>query len=456
MFKKITIFILTLTWVFLFPTTSLAANCKCGTPDVNGFKYTCYDSSSDTDCQTHSGLCTYNASSPFIDSSCTVSATAPGTCKCNTANLTGQGMQTAVCYSALTDAECQTHAGAANGSLGSIGTPCTFDATTPFKDPNCGTSDSGFSYSSVQDNVQLKAPNLEITIPGLSFTKLASTIDEQGNISIPYLGDYIASVYHFAIIAASLVAVVMIILNGFRIAVSAGGENKAIGIKNVGRALIGLFLLWSSYALLYTINPNLTNFKSVKVKYVPPHTIEEEEEFSPSAGGTATTADLKTPSINNIVVAPGVQVSSNLLDPLQAAASALMSQGYSLYVSSGYRSLDSQIALITQNCQNPPGSATCNPKPGRPLTCILKGYNPDGSNPGSGCPHTTGKAVDVWGMKDGAQCVSQRNCQKNASDVCHTNPCQAAVIAAMRAAGFCNLDSEAWHFEQPQMSSACH
>lgn len=116
--------------------------------------------------------------------------------------------------------------------------------------------------------VTIKKPILEISIPGVSFSDNKNLLDNQGYINIPYLGEYLAAVYKFAVGAASIIAVIVIILNGFRITISAGGEEKNTGIQNIGKALTGLFILWSSYALFYAINPDLVQFKALRVKYI--------------------------------------------------------------------------------------------------------------------------------------------------------------------------------------------
>ena len=36
-----------------------------------------------------------------------------------------------------------------------------------------------------------------------------------------------------------------------------------------------MVIAWGSYAILYNINPDLTSFKSLKVKYIDPQTVPE-------------------------------------------------------------------------------------------------------------------------------------------------------------------------------------
>jgi len=118
---------------------------------------------------------------------------------------------------------------------------------------------------------------LEIRIPGVSFSPDPLTVDNKGFLTVPYLVDYIKAIYKFLAIAASIVAAIVIIMGGFQITMSAGGEAKGEGIKRVGQAITGLFIMWSSYAILYTVNPRLTQLTPIRVKYITP--VVDDLEF---------------------------------------------------------------------------------------------------------------------------------------------------------------------------------
>ncbi len=75
---------------------------------------------------------------------------------------------------------------------------------------------------------------LGFRIPGLNFTKLSGQIDEDGYLYIPWLGEYIKAIYNYALGIISIVAVLMIILQGARIITSGGGEGKQEGFKKIG------------------------------------------------------------------------------------------------------------------------------------------------------------------------------------------------------------------------------
>lgn len=168
----------------------------------------------------------------------------------------------------------------------------------------------------------------------------------------------------------------------------------------------------------------------------------------------------RSPAAANIVVSAGkvllleVEVATALEDVARE-----LPPGIGLFVVEGYRTLEQQTALIRQSCENPPGYKTCSPRPGYPPACMLR------LGDRHSCPHTTGRAVDLFAMirsDDGwLQCVTQQQCLTanydlaSSIDACVTDPCVAKVAAAMRARGFCASAGRPWHFELPQLSSEC-
>ncbi len=115
------------------------------------------------------------------------------------------------------------------------------------------------------------APVLQINIPTLQpFTTAGMTqTDSEGNIYIPFIGQYIAGIYKWAVGIAGLVAAVLVIIGGFMYLTSGGNAQRAQqGKERLTQALLGLGLLLGSYLLLYTINPDLVSFKSLKIKVI--------------------------------------------------------------------------------------------------------------------------------------------------------------------------------------------
>lgn len=121
------------------------------------------------------------------------------------------------------------------------------------------------------------APQLSIKIPGLNFSIMQTIQDENGNfLVVPFIAQYIAAIYKFAMIIASIAAVVMIILQGL-IFITSGGEaeKKSTASKRIIQVVIGMLILWGSYAILSYINPDLINFRSLKIKYIDAVELED-------------------------------------------------------------------------------------------------------------------------------------------------------------------------------------
>ncbi len=121
--------------------------------------------------------------------------------------------------------------------------------------------------------LEVKPPQLEINIPQLTFSSVTNTLDEQGYIHVPYIGEYIAAIYKFSMVVISIISIIMIIVAGAKITVL-GGEERVNGFKKIGQIVIGLFIAWGSYGILYTINPALVNFDTIKVLYIKPIALE--------------------------------------------------------------------------------------------------------------------------------------------------------------------------------------
>ena len=134
--------------------------------------------------------------------------------------------------------------------------------------------DSLFGTSLVQP-IQFE-PN--VSIPGSQFQKGGSTeIDckdaegrvveckggsNEAKVSGNLAGQYIAALYRFFIGIAGIIAVIMIAFGGFAWLFSGGSSEKITKAKEIiFGAVTGLLLALVSYLILYTINPQLVNFK---------------------------------------------------------------------------------------------------------------------------------------------------------------------------------------------------
>lgn len=90
---------------------------------------------------------------------------------------------------------------------------------------------------------------LEVPIPGLKTTTL------------PALPDYIIAIYNFALMIIGIICFGALLYGGFRYLTSAGKPAAMADAKDqIFSALLGLIILFSSYLILTTINPELVIF----------------------------------------------------------------------------------------------------------------------------------------------------------------------------------------------------
>lgn len=152
------------------------------------------------------------------------------------------------------------------------------------------------TYDEIQ--IQINEPQPRIKIPGLEFSsreeiERATRRESDGNtyLFIPYIGEYIAAAYKYLILLFGLESVILLIIHGFGIVQMKGDREKLERAKTrIGHAFQGLLIAVGSYVILYTINPELVEFKSLKILYIPTEINDVEGE--PDAF-TATQQGLK-------------------------------------------------------------------------------------------------------------------------------------------------------------------
>ncbi|PIT88377.1 MAG: hypothetical protein COU29_01135 [Candidatus Magasanikbacteria bacterium CG10_big_fil_rev_8_21_14_0_10_36_32] len=107
-----------------------------------------------------------------------------------------------------------------------------------------------------------------------------TSISFGGKSSFANLGDYIKTIYNYALVALGVLAVVMIIVSGVQWITSAG-SSEVIGQskKRIGGAVIGLFIAFMSYNILNSINPALVNLRLPQIWM-----LRAEPELSVAAG----------------------------------------------------------------------------------------------------------------------------------------------------------------------------
>lgn len=303
-------------------------------------------------------------------------------------------------------------------------------------------------FSEIENIVQTPQP--KITIPGLSFSEPKTIKEPTGTfLYIPFIGEYIASIYKYLIIVAGIIAVAMIINAAFGWVMSGGSQEKITHARTrIGQALMGLFIAVASYFILYFINPNLVEFKNLRVHYVEtiPLNLEITSDYDQEGGQSYAPPPAGTSDLVYIPDMPGLEVkcgkqyrycSEQCVNGLKAAVEKMHAQGYTVVLKSCFRPVEQQVKLR-----------------GSPLGCQCKSYEPvDCSN----CPHVSGYAFDAtckeenrtWTqMKESAKaCKGNPACKKPGTMTHSGYNCQNILIKAMRESGMCKLYFEDWHFQ---------
>lgn len=123
----------------------------------------------------------------------------------------------------------------------------------------------------VNEQIQIIGkPTNQIKIPGLSYTEVTEVEENDGvYLYVPFIGEYLSVVYRYLVVLAGVAALIVIIVAGIQWTASGGNSSTIESAKNrIVGALTGLGLAVGSYIILYTINPDLVNFKSLKIKYI--------------------------------------------------------------------------------------------------------------------------------------------------------------------------------------------
>lgn len=108
-----------------------------------------------------------------------------------------------------------------------------------------------------------------------------------GGLTQANLSQYLATAYRMGLGIAAVLAVIFIMIGGFRYLAAAGGGQVEEGKGMIKNAIIGLILAILSYTLLQTVNPNLTALQLPPVKMVKSKAMDTAGKTSSMAKGSA-------------------------------------------------------------------------------------------------------------------------------------------------------------------------
>lgn len=111
-------------------------------------------------------------------------------------------------------------------------------------------------------------PTLNVPIPGVTFTSgddlIAEEINGARRFAIPYIGEYIGGVVNYAMGIIVLLALLAILFAGVRWVLARGDASAIKEAKGmITGAVAGVCIAFGAYTILYVINPELTEFKSI-------------------------------------------------------------------------------------------------------------------------------------------------------------------------------------------------
>lgn len=101
-----------------------------------------------------------------------------------------------------------------------------------------------------------------------------TAIDIGGKNTFKNIGEYIQVIYTYAISAAGIIAVLVIIVSGIQWTASAGNSSVISSAKSrIVNSLVGLLIAVGSYVILNTLNPYLINFRLPQAWMIKPQVI---------------------------------------------------------------------------------------------------------------------------------------------------------------------------------------
>lgn len=315
----------------------------------------------------------------------------------------------------------------------------------------------------------ISQPQTRITIPGLNFTDpedIEVQQDASGRntyITIPYIGEFVRSFYQLAIILIGIASVVMIIIAGAQWIASGGNVERITAAKNrILGAVTGLILAISAYTILYTISPNLVQFRGLRLLYVSEQSVHNPEndnivDFSGIQGVTKPTWNHETFDCDNLDQYTGKEfgvlpkeqtalfncLDQGVLKPFRIhkdlgesvcdIGETLMNLGYRLDVQGSYRSFDRQVELWCGE-----GKDRYPDTNRRRSFYAVPGYS----------KHGIGVAIDVVLADANGNRVypvlnSQTQCNLSPEDVRKVD----ILAKAFYDADWKRLNTEVWHFE---------
>jgi hypothetical protein len=229
------------------------------------------------------------------------------------------------------------------------------------------------------------------------------------------IGKYLNIIFKLAIGICAALAVIMLIINGVKYMGDESVFGKTEAKKNMFGAIVGLLIALGAWALLNTINPDLTgknglNISSANIELenepVPWSTYEKGDNKNACPSGYVDVATGATPTSINVCST----ISKNLSDLIAAAKK----DGYTLSGTGSRKTSTTQALRVKNNCPDPKTpSSQCKPNavaiPGNSnhekglavdFNCNGKSMQPDKINTNNVCYVWLTKNAGTYGFKN--------------------------------------------------------
>ncbi len=285
--------------------------------------------------------------------------------------------------------------------------------------------------------------NLQIKIPGIDelaakYPVVCTSTSGIESCQIPWIAIYIYAIYNYLLAIGGVLVVIALMVGGVIWLVSAGNASRVTQAKSwISGSLTGILILLTSYILLYQINPDLVGMKYTVLETVEPIIAETEmTEAVDYTGAGLYPPDqwVAIPSHSNIIDNSGGKANPELAQAIIKAADCMKEKGFKIKISSLSRTVTRQKKLYDQNYTH--NTNQCGTKKDN-VDQVCCPYPAESKL----CPHTSGSAVDMWGLNKNG--VTDKTAQYQLQN-------------CMFEAGACLLSAECWHFELPVLSKgAC-
>ncbi len=131
-------------------------------------------------------------------------------------------------------------------------------------------------------------PDLSVPIPGITFSE---AYNEGDYVVVPYLAQYISGLYRYMLGISTLVAIIVVVYGGFQYLLGSTVGSTKLGMTLIKDAIAGLVVLYTSYIILYTINPNLVNLQPIRLLRV--NTVAIGEDIRADANPVESTSQCR-------------------------------------------------------------------------------------------------------------------------------------------------------------------